>query len=314
MIDLHHLTFRVQAETNVHMGAQAGSQIRGTLWQALNAFACTDPSQQGNPQHSLHCPMCYLLELKQRSPRGQNPPRPFALRPPMAVRVEEDRVFSTGECFDIGFVLIGDAARLFPYICQGMQQAGQQGVGYGRGRFSLQDIINHNPLTDMSVSLYENGRVQLPSLPITSALVDEVAKTLSATQIRLRFLTPTQIKHRGKLLQVPQFGGLIGRILERCQALTYHYSDADASPDDWQPLYEHLTHLAESVRRVQDNTRVVQIWSGSRRSNRRHDLGGFVGEVLYEGNLAPFRNWLVWGSLLHVGKNTVKGDGWYQVA
>jgi hypothetical protein len=38
-----------------------------------------------------------------------------------------------------------------------------------------------------------------------------------------------------------------------------------------------------------------------------------VGEAVFTGNLGPLREILVWGSLVHVGKNAVKGDGWYVV-
>jgi hypothetical protein len=35
--------------------------------------------------------------------------------------------------------------------------------------------------------------------------------------------------------------------------------------------------------------------------------------VTVEGSLGALREALVWGSLIHVGKNAVKGDGWYRV-
>ena len=43
-------------------------------------------------------------------------------------------------------------------------------------------------------------------------------------------------------------------------------------------------------------------------------VGGLVGQDTLAGELAPLRELLVWGSLIHVGKNAVKGDGWYTIA
>jgi hypothetical protein len=63
-----------------------------------------------------------------------------------------------------------------------------------------------------------------------------------------------------------------------------------------------------------DETRWIDVVSYSSRSHQRTPIGGLVGCVILEGDLAPLRELLVWGMLLHVGKNAVKGDGWYQIA
>jgi CRISPR/Cas system endoribonuclease Cas6 (RAMP superfamily) len=44
-----------------------------------------------------------------------------------------------------------------------------------------------------------------------------------------------------------------------------------------------------------------------------HDLSGFVGEVSFEGDLAPFVPYLKLGEYVHVGKNAVFGNGWYEI-
>lgn len=49
---IHHITFVLEAQTAVHLGPQAGGQIRGSLWSALNEVACTAPSQRHNPDVS----------------------------------------------------------------------------------------------------------------------------------------------------------------------------------------------------------------------------------------------------------------------
>ncbi len=42
-------------------------------------------------------------------------------------------------------------------------------------------------------------------------------------------------------------------------------------------------------------------------------IGGLVGTATFVGNLTPFLELLVIGELIHVGKNVVKGDGWYKI-
>ena len=59
--------------------------------------------------------------------------------------------------------------------------------------------------------------------------------------------------------------------------------------------------------------RWVDVVSYSSRTRTRTPIGGLVGQVTLVGDLAPLRELLVWGSLIHVGKNAVKGDGWYTI-
>ncbi len=313
---VHHLRFTLEARTLVHLGPQAGGQLRGALWAALQPFACSDPSVQGQPEHSQHCPMCRLMALETaQGARGVNPPRPFAIQPPLLPRVEQDRLYQAGEQFVVGVSLFGDAAALFPYICQAMYRTGEIGVGYGRGRFFLRRVQAVNPLTGDAPDVLEDGRtLHTPGLPVTGEQVSRVAATLATDGLRLRFLTPTQITHsKGRMADRPYFDKLVARLLERCQSLEQHYSEAATPQPVWRERHLRLTELARSVQLVEDNTRWVQARSGSRRTGDSNTVSGFVGEVRYVGDLAPFREWLLWGQSLHVGKNTVKGNGWYVI-
>ncbi|MGB7341282.1 MAG: CRISPR system precrRNA processing endoribonuclease RAMP protein Cas6 [Phototrophicaceae bacterium] len=312
-LQLHHIKFILEAQTLVHMGPQAGGQIRGALWQALNDTACIAPNERHRADHARHCPMCFMLELQANSPRGNNPPRPFAIRPPLGVRAEDDRMFKTGEHFEIGMTLMGKAVELFPYLVHGMRAVGQTGVGYGRGRFTIEAIEAHHPLRDEVQHLLNGQTVYLPTLMLSADDIQSYTQLLPSDTMRLRFVTPTTLKHQGKILAYPEFMPLIARILERCQAMAFHYGETSADPDIWQPQYIHLTTLAQQIKRTHDNTRQVDVKSGSRRSNRYHQIGGFVGEVQFTGDITPFMTWLLWGQSLQVGKNIVKGNGWYEI-
>jgi len=49
------------------------------------------------------------------------------------------------------------------------------------------------------------------------------------------------------------------------------------------------------------------------RSGNQQDLGGFVGEVTFVGEIGEFLPLLLLGQYVHVGKNAVFGSGWYDV-
>jgi len=70
---------------------------------------------------------------------------------------------------------------------------------------------------------------------------------------------------------------------------------------------------AEAMRVVRDETRWVELESYSTRLGRATPIGGLVGRVTFEGDLAPFWSWLMWGQFTHVGKDAVKGNGMYRI-
>jgi len=312
---VHHLLFTLRAQTLVHLGPQAGAQIRGGVWAALREFACAAPKVQGDPDHARHCPMCRLVALETaESARGITPPRPFAVRPPLPASPGQDCLFQSGESFVVGINLFGEAVDSFPYLCQAFYRLGHLGLGYGRGQFTVERIQAVNPLTGETHDLLQGQRVvALPDLPITAALVQEAAQQLPADSLRLRFLTPTELTYQGGHADRPHFDVLMARLLERCQALEEYYTAEPAPRAEWQERYLSLTQAARGVRLAEHHTRWVRIKSGSRRTNSVNAVSGFVGEAVVEGDLTPFRPWLLWGSSLHVGKNAVKGNGWYEL-
>lgn len=313
---VHHLLFTLQAQTLVHLGPQAGAQIRGGLWAALREFACAAPTVQGDPDHARHCPMCRLVALESAgSARGVTPPRPFAVRPPLPAHPGQDCILRSGEAFVVGINLFGDAMDSFPYLCQAFHRLGELGLGYGRGQFAIERIQAVNPLSGETHDLMQGHRiVALPDLPVRSDLVRRAARELPADRLCLRFLTPTELTYQGgRCADRPYFHVLIARLLERCQALEQHYTAAPAPRTLWQERYHHLTQAAQQVRLAEHRMRWVRIKSGSRRTQSVNAASGFVGEAVVEGDLEPFREWLVWGTSLHVGKNAVKGNGWYNL-
>jgi hypothetical protein len=312
----HHLQFTVQAETYLHLGPQAGAQLRGALWAALQQFACAAPNLRHNLEHQQTCPMCRLVAYETaESARGLNPPRPFAIQPPLSDNPGTDRFYNPGGTFTFSISLYGDAADLFPYLCQAVYRMGSAGIGYGRGRFSLVDLQAVNPVSGAWQTLLEDKRIiATPDVPVTGAQIQQAVASSPADRLHLQFLTPTQIT-MGKraLARQPTFAALIARLLERCQAIEETYTDQPTPQPVWRERYLDLTERARTVRSNHSTIRWINVRSGSRRANRIQDIGGFCGDVTYEGDLHPFHEWLLWGQSLHVGKNAVKGAGWYRL-
>ncbi|HEC21556.1 MAG TPA: CRISPR system precrRNA processing endoribonuclease RAMP protein Cas6 [Chloroflexi bacterium] len=302
-----HLRFTVEPVTLVQFGTQPGSQLRGALYNVLRRHTCTlRPDRDPTPAHTAICPVCRLLAPRNPdAARGHTPPPPLALQPPPGDR----RTYRPGQTFSFGISLFGDQSELLPYVIHGVWGMGREGVGQGRGRFEVRDIEAVHPLTRQRESLLlPDGRIRQPELRVSASDVDAAAHTLPSDGVTLHFLTPTRLIANGRPIALPPFEVLIGRLLERIDLLLDEY--APAAP---RTPHAELAEQAQAIRLAWHRTRWVSIRSGSRRQGRTTPIGGFVGHIHYEGNLRPFLPWLIWGQSVQVGKNTAKGDGWYEI-
>jgi len=142
-------------------------------------------------------------------------------------------------------------------------------------------------------------------------------------ELTLRFLTPMRLIVEGKLVKRPEFGPFFRRLLERWSALRQQF--AEQPPLD-NETWDRLMALAESVVLVRDECRWQEVRGHSTRLDRAQELGGLMGTATYRLSqtsqvsktyeVSPWRElwpYLLWGQVMQVGKNTVKGAGVYQL-
>lgn len=299
------------------------------------------------------CPVATLVApLRDEGPRGRDIPRPFVLAPTLpslavaaptslpALNNETFQVIAPGQRYSFDLSLIGRVASLFPYVAMSVPTIEVLGLGRRqqgrRGRPRTLSIEAVDPFGSAIETLYTRGQqnVRAPTLSVTPATIGARAAALPTKRLTLRFLTPTRLIAQGQLMRRPEPRVLVARLLERLEALEREYGSAHmaGSPGvdgageargiqepgevagSTQPrCWGRLVELAERVRLVADETRWVDVASYSARQRRTTPIGGFVGSATYEGELAELRELLVWGEVLHVGKNAVKGDGVYRI-
>lgn len=308
---VQHLRFVCRAETAIVFDAQPGTAIRGAFYHALIAVFSPNEPIPGLPLDPVRT---LLSGQDQEHARGQDLPRAFTVEPPAAYTH-----VGAGETFEFGLSLLGSAINLLPYIVWGARQAGTFGMGKGRGRFQLIRIDEFKPLDNSRRVLIHHQRVVSPRLQVTHQQIEEEAAMRRGKPVTLQFIAPMRLVNKGQLAKKPQLGVLLRRLLERAQTLVEHES-ADpthiAPPDRWKAEWERIGQIGDGLDRenlVYDHTRWIDVSSYSHARQRSTPIGGIVGEARWREVPSEVLVWLLWGQSLHVGKNAVKGDGYFLV-
>ena len=336
------LVFTLRAREWIEWEDGSGSALRGALLAALRQRFCLFPEDAHCVCPDTTCPVAALVTPgSDEYPRGAELPRPLVLRPPRKGAHSQTRPVAEGarwnrpvrlepgERFAFTVILVGSAIKRFPALILASRAMEQVGLGRPlhanrgrRGRFIIEQIEATHPFTGTRATLFQEGeeRVRAPELILTTADVAARASACSAKELRLRFLSPTRLTEAGKLVHTPEPGVLLRRMAERLDALTRAYQTNSSSttevvertqtshtPGPWYGI----AHTA-SVYLASCQVEWLDTKSYSSRQQRSLPIGGFTGTATYCGQLSQaVRELLAWGELLHVGKNSMKGDGWY---
>ncbi|MBC8449881.1 MAG: CRISPR system precrRNA processing endoribonuclease RAMP protein Cas6 [Chloroflexi bacterium] len=315
----HQLHFTCEVQTPILLNEHQGSAIRGALFHALRNQFCFNKKAKDCGECAVWatCPICFLVATRNpNSERGVDVPRPYIIEPPLDGKIS----YQPGETLEFGLTMFAQALNLFPYLVLGSKALEQGGLGkklrredgrWRRGTFAVREIGALNRLSGERQPVLRAGdaMVSVPDLPVTNEQVQALAAQLPRERITLVFKTPTRIIEQSKLQHRPTFRPLIQRLHQRLRDLTREFTDAT-----WELDLRQVMAEAEAVQVAEDQTRWVELDSFSTRRRTSTPMGGLVGQVTFEGNLEPFLPWLVWGEIVHVGKDAVKGNGWYEIS
>jgi CRISPR/Cas system endoribonuclease Cas6 (RAMP superfamily) len=321
----YQLRLTIQAIEPLELEQHPGSALRGLLFQGLWERFCMNRA-------AIECATCPLVQtcpvsalvapLRDEHPRGRDIPRPFVIRPPLVAAAQAEGLrLEPGHSARFGLTLFGSAGKLFPYVVMAAQVMEKNGLGRAlaangrrRGRFVLEQIEAVHPFTGEEKRLFTRGQkaVQAPAIAVTAADVAARANALPAEQVTLHFLTPTRLTAQGQRVLRPDLLTLALRLAERLEQVEQEYAEPGERPG--QARYEQIRELAAAGSLVSGETRWVEVQSYSSRQRRFTPIGGFVGRATFRVPDAPLlRELLVWGEVIHVGKDAVKGNGWYQL-
>jgi hypothetical protein len=299
------------------------NMLRGAFGHAFRRLCCIPQCKDAH-----HCPVASSCPYKsifepsppaeaQRLSRNQDIPRPFVFRAPASEKTK----FHPGEEFEFGLVLIGRALDYLPYFVLSFRELAAQGLGLNRAKCELKSVCETSenallmavasgsgPHAGQQECCIYNSKDQVFQSPKGLDLSHWIAQRAAALsgngQISIRFLTPTLLKSENNVKRQPEFHHLLKRLRDRINALSTFFGSGPLDAD-----FAGLGQRAGQVRTVSCDVQWIEQFRRSSKTHQRHELSGFTGAIVCEGDLEEFLPWLAVGELVHVGKHTAWGSG-----
>jgi hypothetical protein len=283
-----------------------GSTLRGAFGHAFRRLCCLGRADEPCPAPQS-CP--YHLVFETAPPPDADAlrthdeiPRPFVIAPPPAVAAD----YPPGSEVHFDLTLIGRAREFLPHFVVTLREIDR--LGRGQRAVALRGIDAVHPLTGVSGVVYRGDDTLVRPSTAAVTLAECEAVPRPAGPVRVTFVTQTRLKHEGRFARRPDFQLLFRRLLGRLSALARFH---DGGPLDVD--FRGLIAAAATVRLARDDTRWTRWTRYSHRQDRHMDWEGLVGSAVYEGDLAPFWPYLVFGQWTHAGSGATFGLGGYRI-
>jgi hypothetical protein len=304
---LYPLRFSFVARESIHFPpGKSANILRGALGLIFRRIACV-PHCTAVRECELRefCPYARIFEP---STVGDGPsgladwPRPFVFR---ATHLDRCTV-APGAAFSFDLNLFDMKSPAIAYLVLAFAQLAREGLGPRRGRADLAAVSQLNETGDTVARIFDGlTLLQQAAEPMQLSLQPMPERV---DRVRVRFVTPTELKSGQQLSERPEFGVLVSRVRDRLSTLRKLYDDGPLEID-----FRAFGERASRVQLTRSDIRQVDAVRQSSRTGQVHPIGGFVGEADYEGELAEFIPYLRAAKWTGVGRQTVWGKGEVEV-
>ena len=158
--------------------------------------------------------------------------------------------------------------------------------------FGVNLFHTREPMLDLWTAAFSRWAdvVSFDSAPVS---IDLTPRSESVSRVRVEFETPTDLK-----------GSLLARARDRVATLQSLYGKAPLTVD-----FHYLNERAQSIAITRRDLRRIRAIRRSSRTGQSHDVGGLIGSIEYEGDLAPFLPYLEAAQWTGVGRHCAWGNG-----
>ncbi|MBI4843640.1 MAG: CRISPR system precrRNA processing endoribonuclease RAMP protein Cas6 [Nitrospirae bacterium] len=324
--------FTLSPSEPIILPSYKGSTLRGGFGNAFKKVVCAlKKNDCAECILKEKCVYSYVFETPPPSDttimrKYKAAPHPFIIEPP----VERRRAYTPKDEITFGLTLIGRAIDYLPYFIYTFDELGKMGIGKGRGKYELKRVKS----LELGVTSEEKEHAGV--IPAKAGIQNNIeniiysadTKTLKPFEasylsfsfnaklkphnsklLTLSFLTPTRIIYDNHLTIDLEFHILIRQLLRRISLLAYFHCGIDMSDWDFKGIIEKAKEIT-----IRKSDLKWHDWERySARQDTRMNMGGFVREVSFEGNVEPFMPLIKAGEILHVGKGTGFGLGKYEI-
>ncbi len=305
-------TFSLIPQEPIILPSYKGSTLRGGFGNAFRRVVCA--LKKNDCDECIlkeKCVYSYVFETPPPSDtkmmrKYKSAPHPFIIEPPP----EKRRCYTPKDEITFGLTLIGRAIDYLPYFVYTFDELGKMGIGKGRGKFAMQTVKDvSDKMSGADEIIYDSKSKTLKSFNASALSISFPSLTSNPLHLSLSFLTPARLIYNGHLTLDLEFHMLIRQLLRRISLLSYFHCGMDMSDWDFRGIIERAKEVTVNKR----NLKWYEWERYSARQDTKLNMGGFVGEISFEGDVEPFMPLVNAGEVLHVGKGTGFGLGKYGI-
>lgn len=277
--------------------------LRGAFGRVFRRTACV-PQCASVRECDLRasCPYARLFEP---GAIGHGPssladwPRPFVFR---ATHLD-GRAVPPGGGFHFDLNLFDIETPALGHLALAFTELARQGLGPTRGKVELLRI-NQLDQCEVSCAVLYESRSGIAMRNVPPLALDLTGPKVPVSRLRVRFITPTELKSGQQIAAKPEFGILAARIRDRISTLRELYGPGPLDID-----FRAFGDRANQISMTRCELSNVDATRRSSRTGQVHPIGGFIGEAEYEGDLTEFVPYLKAAKWTGVGRQTVWGKG-----
>lgn len=272
--------------------------LRGALGLALRSVACVSTCVDAKTCTArATCAYARTFEpiVMGAGPSGlSDPPRPFVFR---AAHLDGSGI-AAGSVFHFDLHLFQVREVTVRYFILALAQLAREGLGRERTPVILERV------EQLDLAGLRLRDVDAETVDLRPSVLSLDPELRLVERVRVRFITPMELKSGGEIAAHPDFGVLLARVRDRLSTLSALYGASALDLD-----FGAFAGRAQEIRLVNSQLHRVRVSRVSSRTGQRHALGGFVGEAEYAGQLSEFVPFLTAAQFTGVGRQTAWGKG-----
>ncbi len=316
-MELSEFEVNIIFEQNAILPVWKGNTLRSAFGAKLREITCTRNEECRNCLLKEKCPYSYLFSTSIPKDttvlkKQENISRPFVLEAPNLRTTS----FKKGDNSKFNFTLFGKGIEYFPYFLVAIRSMGASGIGsgykHGLGKFKIKNMKAVDKLNNKEMMVYENDTVFNHELKISYSEILENSDAYNG-DLRLTFVTPTQIKKEGDYTVEPDFRTLMSRLLFRVNVLAEFHGNGMLYNNE---EVKEILKKCQEINIVDKKINVIDHMERySREQNKKILIPTFfVGELTYSGDFSKEMIALLeTGRFIHIGKLATFGCGKYEI-